>query len=374
MIVPFLDLKKQISSIRHEIDLAVKRVINSASFIQGKEVGIFEKEFSKLIGVPYTVSVGNGTDALFIALKSLGVGRGDEVITAANSFIATAEAITATGAKVVFADVCADSYNINPDDVERKISGKTKVIVPVHLFGQMADMDKVVKIAGNNKIFVVEDAAQAHLSRYKERSGAWRIAGSFGSMAIFSFYPGKNLGAFGDAGAIVTDDIELANKAKMFANHGRLSKFKHEFEGFNSRMDSIQAAVLNVKINYLSRWNENRKKVALKYLDCLKDVTQIKLPEVSENCDPVWHLFVIRAEKRDKLQSFLKANGISTGIHYPVALPNLPAYKYLKHKPEDFPVASSLAKQILSLPLFPEMTNQQIEFVCSNIKKFYTQK
>ncbi len=368
MIVPFLDLKKQTSSIRYEIDMAVKRVIDSASFIQGKEVVELEDKFSKLVGVPYTVSVGNGTDALFIALKSLGIGQGDEVITAANSFIATSEAITATGAKVVFADVCPDSYNINPDDVERKISNKTKVLVPVHLYGQMAEMDRVLKIAEDNKLFVVEDAAQAHLSRYKGRNGAWKNAGSFGNMAIFSFYPGKNLGAFGDAGAIVTDDIELANKAKMFANHGRLSKFKHEFEGFNSRMDSIQAAVLNVKINYLSQWNEERKQVALKYFDCLKNVVEIKLPKVNENCDPVWHLFVIQAEKRNELQSFLKNSGISTGIHYPVALPNLPAYKYLKHKPGDFPVASLLATQILSLPLFPEMTNQQIEYVCSNIK------
>lgn len=371
MIVPFLDLGKQLSIIRNEIDTAISEVINSTIFIKGDVVKIFEDAFSKKIDVAHTIGVGNGTDALFLILKTLGIGRGDEVITPANTFIATAEAITASGAKVVFVDVNADSYNIDCEMIERVITIKTKAILPVHLYGQVAEMDEIFRLAVQYQLFVIEDAAQAHFSKYKMLNHEWKMAGTFGQMAAFSFFPGKNLGAFGDAGAIVTNNTEYAIKARMLANHGRLSKYEHEFEGYNSRMDSIQAAVLNVKLNHLESWTNNRRKIATLYSQLLFDIPQLQLPTIKSNQEPAWHLFVILAQQRNQLQKFLKSKGVSTGIHYPKSLPNLPAYKYLGHKPDDFPVATNLQEKILSLPIFPEMTIDQVTYVCSCIKQFF---
>jgi len=371
MEVPFTNLKKQIASIRSEIDIAINDVIDSAAFIKGEAVSQFEESFSRLIGVSHTVAVGNGTDALFIALKAIGIGVGDEVITASNTFIATAEAITATGAKVVFADIKPDTFNIDTNLIEGLISRRTKAIVPVHIFGQIAEMDELFRLSEKYNLFIVEDAAQAHLAEYKLKNGKWKQAGTLSHIATFSFFPGKNLGAFGDAGAIVTNDIIFAKKARMFANHGRLTKFNHEIEGYNSRMDSIQAAVLNVKLNYITNWTNKRREIANLYIKLLSDIKQIQVPIFISNQKPAWHLFVILAKDRDDLKKYLNENGISTGIHYPTALPNLTAYQYLGHKPSDFPIASAYQKKILSLPFFPEMSLIQVEYVCNKIKEFY---
>ncbi len=371
MRVPFVDLKKQNLYVRKEIDIAIKKIVDSAIFVGGEEINKFEKIFSKKIGSKHAIAVGNGTDALFLALKTLGIGLGDEVITAANSFIATSEAITATGARVVFADIQPDTYNISPKEIVKKISANTKAIVPVHLYGQIAEMDSIMEIAKSYKLFVVEDAAQAHFSQYKTNKGVWSTAGTLGHLAAFSFYPGKNLGAFGDAGIVTTSIDEYATTIRMLSNHGRLSKFNHEIEGFNSRMDSLQAAILNVKIKYIEKWNERRKEIAAYYISELNTVKEIILPLHSSNHRPVWHLFVILADNRDNLKAFLKQEGIETGVHYPVALPNLKAYQYLKQSSLDFPVASSFQDKLLSLPMFPEMTFEQTKFVCDCIKKFY---
>jgi len=371
MKVPFVDLKKQLSFIRPEIDEAINEVVDSTSFINGKAISQFEKSFSGLLGINYTVGVGNGTDALFIALKTLGIGVGDEVITTANSFIATAEAITATGATVVFVDIFPDSFNIDTRLIEQKISLKTRAIVPVHLYGQIADMDKIIQLSVKYNLFVIEDAAQAHIAKYQFKSTIWKQAGTMSHIAAFSFFPGKNLGAFGDAGAVVTNDIVYAKRARMLANHGRVSKFDHEFEGLNSRMDTIQAAVLSVKLKYLVDWTDKRRLLANYYIDRLSVIQQIQLPVFRINQNPVWHLFVILTDKRDDLKLFLKDKGIETGIHYPIALPNLKAYRYLNHSIDDFPVASKYQENYLSLPIFPEMSYDQVDYVCEMIRKFY---
>ena len=318
-----------------------------------------------MIGVNYCLGVGNGTDALFIALKSLGVGSGDEVITAANSFIATSEAITMSGARVVFVDINPDTYNINVTKIEEKITPKTKAIIPVHLYGYPADMDPILEIAKNYNLFVIEDAAQAHLAESKGR-----IVGGIGDMGCFSFYPGKVLGAYGDAGAIVTNNKELATKARMIANHGRISKYDHEFEGVNSRMDGLQGAILNVKLNYLKEWIDSRRRNASIYHNLLIDLRNISIPREKPYNKHVYHLYVIRTKERNKLQEYLKETGISTGIHYPIALPNLLAYKYLGHTPSDFPVSSQYQCEILSIPMYSELKEDQIEYVVDCIKRF----
>jgi dTDP-4-amino-4,6-dideoxygalactose transaminase len=305
--------------------------------------------------------VGNCSDALFISLKALGIGKGDDVITVANSFIATSEAISLTGASVKFVDCDKYTYNIDLNRIEESITDRTKAIVPVHLYGQPASMDGIREIAQKYKLFVIEDAAQAHGAEYKGQ----RI-GTFGNVACFSFFPGKNLGAYGDAGAIVTNNDELAAKMRMFANHGRVKKYSHQFEGVNSRMDGLQAAILNVKLKYLEEWTERRRVIARAYDDALRDVVQT--PTVNNDVRHVYHLYVIRVEKRDDIRAKLSEKGIATGIHYPISLPFLPAYSYLKHKPEDFPVAYAYQNQILSLPMYSDLTDKQIKTVVAELK------
>jgi len=373
MKVPFVDLKIQYKNIKQEIDSAIFDIINTSAFIKGESVSTFESDFAALLGVKHCIGVGSGTDALIISLKSLGVGVGDEVITAANSFIATSEAISATGAKVVFVDINDDTFNINVKLIEQKITENTKVIIPVHLYGQMADMEAIKNIALKYNLKIVEDSAQAHLSEYRFSSGKWSKAGTVGDMAAFSFYPGKNLGAYGDAGAIVTNDDDMAKKVRMYANHGRIKKYNHDFEGLNSRMDGLQAAVLNVKLKYIEQWTVKRREIAEYYTELLKEVVGIDSPVViMGKYRPVWHLYVIKTDRRDELKIFLREKGISTGIHYPISLPNLKAYKYLNHKTNDFPVASFNQNKLLSLPIFPEITNLQIEYVVDQIKIFMT--
>jgi dTDP-4-amino-4,6-dideoxygalactose transaminase len=368
MKIPLVDLKMQYHSIKNEILEAVGNVMEESAFIGGSYVRKFESDFAEFCGAKCCIGVGNGTDAIFIALKSLGIGPGDEVITAANSFIATSEIIKLVGARVVFCDVSEVTRNINPDLIPDKITDKTKAIIPVHLYGQPADMQRIVKIADENDLHIVEDCAQAHGARYKGKR-----VGTFGEVGCFSFYPGKNLGAYGDGGSLVTDNEDIAKKMRMYANHGRSEKYNHEFEGVNSRLDGMQAAVLNVKLKYLEEWNLKRNKNARIYNDALEGVGDIKIPAIAGDRDHVFHLYVIRSKKRDRLKGFLADNGIFCGIHYPIALPNLKAYKYLNHKPEDFPVSSGLQDEILSLPMFPELTAEQIDYVVSKIKEFFSQ-
>ena len=371
MKIPIVDLQAQYRTIREEVLAAIHEVLDKSAFIKGVYVEEFEYNFARALGIDHCVGVGNGTDALMIALKSMGIGAGDEVIVPANSFIATSEAVTAARARVVFADNDPDTYTMDPDKVREKISTKTKAIIAVHFYGQMADMLPLLTLADTYGLKIIEDAAQAHMAEYRMPDGTWRKAGTFGEMATFSFFPGKNLGAYGDGGAIVTNDDELARLARMYGNHGRIAKYDHEFEGYNSRLDGLQAAILNVKLKYLTEWIEKRRAVAETYSLLLSDIPDIILPKVHESQRPVWHLYVIRNNKRDQLKSYLKKNGIETGVHYPIALPNLNAYRYLGHTINDFPVASSFQKQILSLPIFPEITREQIEYVSKYIKLFY---
>ncbi len=366
MNIPLVDLRAQYHSIKTEIDKIIQSVIEDNAFILGKYVKTFEEDFAKSIGIKHCIGGGNGTDALYLALKALGVGPGNEVITAANSFIATSEAISATGAKVVFADVDSKTYTIDVAKLESLISSRTKAIVPVHLYGHPADMNSILEIAEENNIQVVEDAAQAHLAEYRGKR-----LGSLGVMGSFSFYPGKNLGAYGDAGAIVTNDDGLTERIRMLANHGRTSKYDHEFEGVNSRMDGIQGGVLSVKLKYLQKWTEQRRKNADIYTELLKDVSDIVTPVEHPNAKHVYHLYVIRTKERDRLMEFLKSKGISTGIHYPCALPNLTAYKQLGHAKSDFPVSSRFQHEVMSLPMYSELSKEQIEYIVGNIKEFF---
>lgn len=363
MDVPFVDLTAQYRSIKPEIDEAIGAVLTTSSFIGGQVVKDFEEAFAAYCIVKHCVGVANGTDALFIALKALGVGPGDEVITVANSFIATSEAVTMTGARVVFVDCDPQTYNIDTAQVKKAITSKTRAIVPVHLYGRPVDMPSMRKIADEHGLFLVEDAAQAHGAEIEGRR-----VGALGDIACFSFYPGKNLGAYGDAGAIVTDNEELAVKCRMIANHGRINKYDHEFEGVNSRLDGLQAAILSVKLKHLEQWTQARITAAGRYNELLKDAG-LPLPECPEHTRHVYHLYVVRVKDRARIQSQLKERGIATGVHYPIALPNLQAYKYLAHQPEDFLVSTMFSGEILSLPIFPEITTEQIEYVSISLKK-----
>ncbi|HEX5170062.1 MAG TPA: DegT/DnrJ/EryC1/StrS family aminotransferase [Cyclobacteriaceae bacterium] len=364
MHVPFVDLKSQYHTIKTDIDNAINGVINEASFIGGAAVKQFEKDFSKLLYVKHCIGVANGTDAIYITLKMLGVGPGDEVITTALSWISTSETISQTGAKPVFVDIDLETYTINPEQIENKITHRTKAIIPVHLYGQAAHISKIKALCLKYDLFLIEDCAQAHLT---EEHG--ELAGSFGVASTFSFYPGKNLGAYGDAGAVITNDDALAEKIRMYANHGALKKHEHNMEGINSRLDAIQAAILSVKAKHLSEWTDKRIRNALLYFEYLKDA-KVTLPVIRAKTKHTFHLYVIRYERRDQLRAFLEKRGIQTAIHYPTALPFLPAYAYLNHVPQDFPVAYRYTKEILSLPMFPELTNEQIKYVCDAIKSF----
>jgi dTDP-4-amino-4,6-dideoxygalactose transaminase len=362
MKVPFVDLQAQYTAIKNEIDQAIADVIGKAAFIGGPCVNRFEEDFASYCSARYCIGVGNGTDALYIALRALGVGRGDEVITVANSFIATSEAITMTGAKVVFADCNPETYNIDAEHVSRLVSPRTKAIVPVHLYGRPADMPSLTSLAGRHGLFIVEDAAQAHGAEINGRR-----VGALGNAGCFSFYPAKNLGAYGDGGAIVTSDEALATRCRMIANHGRLSKYDHEQEGVNSRLDTLQAAILKAKLKHLETWTERRRAAADCYCDLLKG-SPVVTPVVNEGARHVYHLFVVRLKNREAVMRELKNRGIETGIHYPIALPNLMAYRYLGHRPEDFPVATQYSQEILSLPMFPEISKDQHEYVCSQLR------
>ena len=368
MKVPFVDLKVQYNTIKNEIDDAISSVISETSFIGGKHVEAFEINFADLYGVKHCISIGNGTDSLYILMKMLGVGSGDEVITTAYSWISSSETISQTGAKPVFIDI-DEYFTIDVNKLEERITPKTKAIIPVHIHGQMCEMDKIMEIANKYNLLVIEDCAQSHFSEFKgKRAGLIGIAGSF------SFYPGKNLGAYGDAGCIITNDDELALKARMYARHGALKKHQHEMEGINSRLDGIQAAILNVKLEHILKWTDARISNAVIYDNALSPITQIEIPKVRNEVKHSYHLYVIKTEKRDELANFLKENGIDTAIHYPIALHNMNAYKYLNYSREDFPVASFNEDKILSLPMFPELKKDQIEYIANKINDFFKNK
>lgn len=359
--IPFLDLGNQYLSIKSEVDAAIESVIRDSAFIKGKYVESFERNFAEYIGVKNCVGVGNGTDAIFISLKCLGVGGGDEIIVPANSFIATSEAVTLAGATPIFVD-CNEYYNIEAEKIEQSITSKTKAIIAVHLYGQPADMDAILDIAKRHNLFVIEDAAQAHGAEYKGRK-----PGSFGICATFSFYPGKNLGAYGDAGAIVTNDDTLAGKIRMFANHGRVDKYDHKFEGINSRLDGLQAAILDVKLRHLDAWVEQRRSAAGIYDEGLRDA--VVTPRVLSQAKHAYHLYVVQVEGRDKVRELLKERGIETGIHYPIPLPFLEAYRRFGYAPENFPVAAEYAKSVLSLPMHEGLTEDDQECIIAAVLK-----
>jgi dTDP-4-amino-4,6-dideoxygalactose transaminase len=362
MKVPFADLKVQYLSIKAEVDAAIASVIQDTAFVGGRYVQAFEQEFAKYCGTGHCIGCANGTDAIFLALHMLGIGSGDEVITAANSFIASSEGITMAGAKVVFADCDSRTYNISPADITAKITSRTRAILPVHLYGQPADMDAILSIARRHDLYVIEDAAQAHGA---EITG--RRPGQFGHCAAYSFYPGKNLGAYGDAGAVVTNDDALAKKIRQFANHGSATKYDHAFEGVNSRLDGIQAAVLSVKLPHLERWTETRRRAAKLYDQLLADV-DVVLPVVQDGFRHVYHLYAIRVANRDAFRTAMAERNVDAGIHYPIALPLLRAYAHLDHKPQDFPNAAGNASQLLSLPMFGDMTEAQVRYVAQVVR------
>jgi dTDP-4-amino-4,6-dideoxygalactose transaminase len=365
MNVPFVDLKAQYLSLKPEIDSAIQSVIDETAFIGGKYVEGFEGAYAEKYGRKHCISCANGTDAIYISLKALGIGPGDEVITVANSWISTSETITQAGAKPVFVDI-DEFFHIDPSKIEARITKKTKAVIPVHLFGQPADIKSIKEICDRHHLFLIEDCAQSHFA-----TSGGRRTGTFGIAGTFSFYPGKNLGAYGDAGAIVTDDDEFARNARLFANHGSLKKHIHEIEGINSRLDALQAVVLHAKLGHIEDWNRARHSHGLRYSTLLDGVAEVKCPKLRPDAFHIFHLYVIRAKHRDDLAAFLKSKGVFTGIHYPTALPLMPAYRYLKLGPADFPVATGCQNEILSLPMFPELKDEQIAYVADMIKEFY---
>ena len=381
MKVPFLDLKAQYKQIESEVVPAVTEAMAAGMFIGGPQVTGFEAEFAAFCESRYCIGVGSGTDALRFALMAAGIGPGDAVITAPNTFIATTEAISQVGATPIFVDVDPQTYTMDPqkliDFVEKgsplpliqtqntKYPNRLKAICPVHLYGQPANMDPILDISRQFDLVVIEDACQAHGALYKGRK-----AGSLSTAGCFSFYPGKNLGAFGEAGAVVTQDEETSRKIRMIRDHGQAQKYFHDIEGYNGRLDAIQAAVLRIKLKRLHVWNNSRRKNAALYTELLQDVSGITLPVKAELTESVYHLYVILADNRDGLQKFLSEKGIATGLHYPLPLHLQKAYAHLGHKKGDFPVAEHTAERLLSLPMYPELTEEQIHYVCSSIRQF----
>jgi dTDP-4-amino-4,6-dideoxygalactose transaminase len=362
--IKFLDLHKQYLSIKKEVDDAIKSVINDSSFIGGKYVNQFEKNFSDYQQVKYCIGVGNGTDALEIAIEALKLPKGSEIIVPGNSFIASAEVVVRAGYKIVFCDVNSDDYTINIEDLKNKITPNTSAIMAVHIYGHPCDMDLLLDIAKQYSIKIIEDCAQAHGAEYKGKK-----VGAIGDIGCFSFYPGKNLGAYGDGGAIVTNNEELAIKCRMIANHGRIEKYNHEFVGRNSRLDGIQSAILNVKLNYLDIWTENRIEMSNIYIERLKGIPDIVLPIKKEWARQVYHLFVIRYKDRDKLIKEMNESGIQTGVHYPVALPKLKAFKYMGFDSSKTFYGKS-DRELLSLPIGDHISKNNINEIVQIIKRF----
>lgn len=362
--IPFVSFRPMEDELNNEIRQAFDKVLDNSWYIEGEEDKMFEKNFSAYCGSRYCIGVGNGLDALMLSLKALGIGAGDEVIIPAHTFIATALAVSYVGAKPVLVDVDSETYNIDVNQIEDKITSRTKAILPVHLYGQACDMDSVMRIAHRYSLCVVEDCAQAHGAKYKGKK-----VGTFGNISGFSFYPGKNLGALGDAGAVITNDEKLAVKVRALGNYGSDYKYHHIYMGNNSRLDEMQAAFLNVKLKHLDRMNEERRRIANKYLEGIKSPI-IKLPFADVNCEPVWHVFAVRCKERDILEKYLNNNGIGTNKHYPIPIHLQECYADLGYHKGDFPVAEEIAKTELSLPMYYGMTDNEIDEVIDLINVF----
>lgn len=364
MKVPFLDLQAHHEPHREEYLRAIAEVIDRGAFAGGYFVDEFEKEFAAYCDTRFAIGVGSGTDALSLALRALGVGAGDEVITVPSTFFATAEAISLTGATPVFVDVCRHTCSMNPAALAKAVSPRTKAIIPVHLFGQTADMDPILEFAREHNIPVIEDAAQAHGAEYKGRR-----AGSMGVIGCFSFYPGKNLGAFGEAGAVVTSDPELNQRIRMLRDHGQSQKYHHRLVGWNARMDGIQAAVLRLKLGRLEDATERRRTHAQSYLRALAKVKGVTLLPPVTDARHVFHIFAVLVENRDEVMKHLASKGIGCGIHYPVPVHLQEAYQHLGHGAGSFPVSEHCAQRLLSLPMFPELTGEQIAAVVAALRE-----
>ncbi|HYG81450.1 MAG TPA: DegT/DnrJ/EryC1/StrS family aminotransferase [Pyrinomonadaceae bacterium] len=362
--VPFVDLQAQYRSIKAEVDGAVARVLESASFILGREVEAFEAAFAEYVGARFCVGVSNGTAAVQLAVTACGVGAGDEVIVPANTFFASAEAVSTAGATPVFVDADPVSYNLDVSKIEAAVTERTRAILPVHLYGQPADLDPVFEAAARHGLVVIEDAAQAHGARYKGRR-----VGALGRAGCFSFYPGKNLGAYGEGGAVVTNDAEVARRVRLLRDHGSERKYRHEIIGYNFRLEGIQGAVLKVKLRHLDRWNELRRAAAARYGELLSG-SDLTLPRELPHAEHVYHLYVVQSGERAALQKALSEAGVQTGIHYPVPIHLQPAYAFLNHRPGDFPEAERQAARVVSLPMFPELTEKQIMHVAETVRAF----
>jgi dTDP-4-amino-4,6-dideoxygalactose transaminase len=374
MSVPFVDLQAQYRAIKPEVDEAIGRVVESAAFILGREVEAFETAFAEYLGAKFCVGVNSGTAAIQLAVTACGAGAGDEVIVPANTFFATAEAVSTAGATPVFVDADPVSHTIDVNKIEAAINERTRAIIPVHLYGQAADLDPVFEIAARHNLSVIEDAAQAHGSLYKGRR-----VGALGRANCFSFYPGKNLGAYGEGGAVVTDDAEVARRVRLLRDHGSERKYRHDIIGYNFRLEGLQGAVLNVKLKYLDGWNELRRAHAARYRELLSGLNggdgdgnsrALTLPRELPYARHIYHLYVVQTDERDALQKHLTAAGVQTGIHYPVPVHLQPAYASLGHRAGDFPVAERQAARVLSLPMFPELTGEQIERVAEAVRAF----
>lgn len=367
--IPLLDLRKQYNLIKPEIDACLQNILASGRFILGPEVTALEEELARFCGVTYAVGVASGSDALELSLQALGIKPGDEVITTPFTFIATAEAISQVGAKIVFADIRLDSYNIDAEKIKEKITSRTKAIIPVHLYGQPCRMEAIMKTAAENNLLVIEDCAQAAGAEYNGK-----ITGSFGDVGCFSFFPSKNLGGYGDGGMVVTNDKQVAQKIKMLRVHGSDNKYFHSFPGRNSRLDEMQAGILRIKLKYLVQWNEQRQKKAAAYDRLFRenDLTiKVTIPEVMPQVKHVFNLYVVRAGQRDKLLEFLRSREIFADVHYPLALHQQEVYRDLGYQTGDFPQAELAAREVVSLPFYPEITDEQIELVVWTIKEFY---
>ncbi len=369
MQIPFVDLKTQFDSIQNEIEEAVNTVFHATNFIQGSDVSQFENSFAKHHGAKYCISVNSGTDALILGMRALHLSAGDEVIIPVNTFIATSLAASENGFKPVFVDIDPKDYGINLNDLKKKITRKTKAIIVVHLYGQpdkLKEIQKIIKESGK-KIHLIEDACQAHSADYKGKK-----VGTFGIFSAFSFYPGKNLGAYGDGGALVTNNKKIANEVKLLREYGQRKKYYHDIVGTNTRLDTIQAAILNVKLKHLKEWTRARQQAAKWYNDLLKNVSTVQTPAMFKDRMSVYHLYVIQHPKRDKLIKFLGTKGITALIHYPIPLHLQKAYKYLHYKKGDFPHAEKAADKIVSLPMYPELTRDMVEYVVKHIQEFET--
>lgn len=359
--IPLNDLTRQYHSIKAEVDAAIAGVLERSAYIMGPEVTAFEQEFARICGAAYGVGTSSGSSAVFLALKAAGIGPGDEVITVPHTFIATAEAVSQTGARVIFADIDPRTYTMDPLRAEAAVTPRTRALLVVHLYGQMADMEALTEVADRHQLILIEDAAQAHGACFLNRP-----AGSWGKAGTFSFFPAKNLGACGDAGMVVTDDADMAACLRRLTDHGRTGKYEHLEEGYNLRLDTLQAAILRVKLKHLAHWTQRRREIAGHYS---RDLRGVGLPFIDPRAEPVFHQYVIRTPRRDVLQAALAEKGIATGIHYPIPLHRQPAYRHLGYKAGDFPHTEQAAQEILSLPVFPELTEAEVDGVIAAVNQ-----